>query len=73
VEALRASGWFVRDTSRLPLFVDAVCARRGRLELVEIKSAKGKLNPEQESFHQHLANCGVIVKVLRSVEDAVRL
>lgn len=77
-DALRRCGWTVTDTSRLPGFVDLVCARRGRLELVEVKDGSKppsaqKLTEAQEKLHAELMRAGVLVKTIRSVEDAVRL
>jgi hypothetical protein len=72
---LLARGWFVHPTSGLAGFVDAICARKGRLELVEVKNPRGKnkVSPLQVKLHAELLESGVVVKVLRSVEDAVRL
>ena len=73
LEALRAAGWHCHDTSALPLFVDAIVARRGRVELVEIKAPKGKVSEKQAAVHQAFLAAGVTVKVLRDIQDAVRL
>jgi hypothetical protein len=72
-QALIAAGWTVVDTSRLPSFVDLVVAKRGRLELLEIKVEKGAYKPAQVKLHADLLRAGVLVKTLRSIEDAVRL
>jgi hypothetical protein len=72
-EALRAVGWLVVDTSKVPAFVDLMAFKASRVELVEVKVKRGKLTPAQQVLHTALARAGVEVKVLRSVEDAVRL
>ena len=75
VAALESRGWFWHPTSSLAGFVDGIAARKGRLELVEIKNPKGKNKASelQERLHADLMRAGVVVKTLRSVEDAVRL
>jgi Holliday junction resolvase len=47
---------------------DILVARRGRLWLVEVKGAKGKLTPDQEEFHAAWP-----VHIVRSVDDAIKL
>jgi hypothetical protein len=67
-------GWTVVDTSRVGEgFPDAIAARRGRVEFVEIKRLKGKLTADQVQFHASMLRSGVTVKVLRDVQDAIRL
>jgi hypothetical protein len=73
VDALRAAGWHVHDVSGLPGFVDLVVAKGRRLELVEVKAPKGKVNPKQASVHAAFLAKGITVKVLRDIQDAVRL
>lgn len=74
-DTLRRCGWVVTDTSRLPGFVDLVCAKRGRLELVEVKDgdkspSRQQLTEKQEALHASLLRAGVLVKTLRTVRDA---
>ena len=76
-DALRAMGWYVYDTSRLgDGFVDLVCAKHGRLELVEVKD--GSLPPSERrltkaedeviaDFQRH----GVFVRVVCSLDDVM--
>lgn len=71
--ALRFFGWTVLDVSALPGFVDLVCVRRRVTEFVEVKDRKGKLTAAQVRLHAELANAGVTVKVIRSVEDCEAL
>jgi hypothetical protein len=72
-EALRAVGWLVVDTSKVPAFVDLVAAKQGRTEFIEVKVRKGKLTPAQIELHESLQRAGVTVRILRSVDDAMRL
>jgi len=69
IDALRACGWLVADTSRLAGFVDCVAQRRGVTRLIEIKRPKGKLTWLQAQ----MIAAGFDVRVLRSAEDAARL
>lgn len=73
VDTLQRLGWVVIDTSRLPAFVDLVCARAGQLELVEVKDRKGGLTVAQQALHAILQAQGITVKVLRTREDAIAL
>jgi hypothetical protein len=50
---------------------DIMVAWKGRLVLMEIKTAKGKLSAEQEHWHAACAASGVKVHVVRSVQDAL--
>lgn len=68
VQALRACGWLIADTSRLPNFVDLVGLRDGKIRLFEIKSAKGKFTESQDKL---MAQWPVIV--LRDIADVARL
>ena len=48
IEALRAAGWTVHDTSRLgDGFCDLVAARHGRIELIEVKDGSKPLSRQQ--------------------------
>lgn len=75
VAALESRGWFWHPTSSLSGFVDGIAARQGRLELVEIKNPKGKNKASelQEKLHAALLAAGVVVKTLRTIQDAERL
>lgn len=72
-DALRSLGWTVVDTSSFPAFVDLLAVRGGRTEWVEVKSRTGKLTPAQIKLHADLAAAGVVVKVIRSLQDVERL
>lgn len=79
VQALRSVGWHVEDTSRTGRgFPDLVCAKGGRLELVEVKD--GSKPPSArlltldeikvcDAFDRH----GVRVRVVNSVDEALAL
>lgn len=79
VQALRAAGWCVQDTSRLGGgFPDLVIAKGGRVELVEVKdgakSPSARLLSEAEvKVFNELLRAGVTVRVVESVEQAVNL
>jgi hypothetical protein len=79
VQALRSVGWTVFDTSRLGNgFVDAVAARRGRVEFIEIKDghkvpSARKLTAKESSFHQACQLAGVTVRIIESVSEALEL
>ncbi len=70
VEALRASGWSVAYISgrNVP---DILAGRGGVTEVIEVKTAKGKLKPGQAVFAAEWR--GRPVRVMRSVEDVVKL
>ena len=51
---------------------DFVIARGQRVAFVEIKTQHGKLSKEQLRRHEELAQAGCIVKVARSLEDAIQ-
>lgn len=69
VQALRQCGWTVADTHAFPGFVDCLAHRGGKLWLVEIKGARGKLKPSQ----QRLIDAGFPVVVLRNAAEAAAL
>lgn len=69
MQALRACGWLVIDTSRLRGFVDLVCHKRGRTVLVEVKTPKGKPTKAQ----LNLAEFSWPVITIRTLTDAVNL
>lgn len=41
----------------------------GRMLLIEVKSAKGRVSPEQKAFHEKARIMGALVIVARSVDD----
>lgn len=77
VDALRAVGCFVHDCSAIgDGFPDLLCARAGRLWLVEVKDgskppSERRLTPAQHEFHQLLLAAGVTVYVVKSVDEAL--
>jgi hypothetical protein len=79
VQALRACGWLVWDTSGLGGgFPDVVVARAGVLRLVEIKDgrlspSRRTLTPAEAACHTAMAAAGVPVVVVASVAEAVAL
>ena len=78
IGALRACGWYVLDTSRVPGFVDVIAARRGRIVFCEIKdgakwASARKLTEAQRLLHADLRAAGAEVAVIETPEQAVRL
>lgn len=77
VEALRASGWYVHDTSRLGHgFPDLVVARNGQLRLVEIKDgakppSKRTLTPEEVAVALAFQLQSVQIHILSSINEAL--
>lgn len=78
-DVLRARGFEVIDCSRVGSgFPDLLIARHGRLDLVEVKdgtkppSARA-LTADEQKLIDRLARAGVTVRIVSSVEDAVRL
>lgn len=68
VEALRKSGALVESLARLGRGCpDIVCAKHGRVVLMEIKHGKGKLTAAQQTW---MAN-GWPIYLVRSPEDAI--
>jgi len=74
--ACRVRGWIyfhgsmatrTRRTIGEPDFI--VLADGGRVFFVEVKTAKGKLSPEQFSMQHHAAKLGHTVHVVRSMGD----
>lgn len=79
VAHLRGLGWYVHDTSRLGGgFPDLVCAKGGKLRMVEVKDGSKpksaqKLTADEWLEHLRFAAAGVTVHILTSVEDAEAL
>lgn len=72
VKGLRQAGVIVHDTSRLgDGFPDIACLVQGRVYLLEIKTAKGKLTRDEREFFDAWA--GGPVYIVRSVEDALEI
>lgn len=70
VKALERAGWLVMKVSDKGA-PDLLCAKKGRLVLVEVKGPKGKLTPAQEEAHAYLAAAGVTVHVVTTPEEAL--
>jgi hypothetical protein len=77
VSALSFKGW---RCFRMPPSIysqkgiaDLCCLRWGITAWVEVKSAKGKLSPDQRRFGEMVSDAGGIYIVARSVEYAVRV
>ena len=79
IEALRAAGWTVHDTSRLgDGFCDLVAARHGRIELIEVKDGSKPLSrqqatPAEQRFSTRMLAAGVRVRYVASIDDALAL
>lgn len=78
IAALRACGWYVLETFRMPNCCDCIAVRRGAVRFIEIKD--GLLSPSRRpltageaAFHAGMRDAGVRVHMLLSVEDAARL
>lgn len=78
-EALRACGWHVADSSRTGNgFPDLIALKGGRVEFIEVKDGSKppsarKLTPEEAKVHLAFSLAGVEVRIVASVEEAVRL
>lgn len=70
VSALEICGATVTRLS-VPGGPDLLVGFRGRTWLVEVKSAKGKLNPAQAKWHADWRGDPVVV--VRSADDALRM
>ena len=79
IEALRACGWHVHDTSRLGGgFPDLVIAKGCRLEMVEVKDgakplSKQQMTPDEQRVYDAFIAHGVRILLVNSVEKAVAL
>ena len=74
VEALRAAGCLVWDTHELGHGApDVLCLCRGELFWLEVKSAGGKLTPDEQEFHDlwRVAARGPVF-VVRNIGQAMR-
>ena len=68
VAAFKALGWAVLDTSQIgDDACDLVVAKGGRVVAVEIKTAKGKVRPEQTAWLASWPSETAIVRSLRDV------
>lgn len=56
-------------------FSDLFGVRRsdGRAVFIEVKTATGRIRPEQKNFIEQMRSCNAIAGVCRSVEDALKL
>lgn len=78
-DALRGVGWHVVDASRLGHgFPDLIALRAGRAEFIEVKDGSKapsdrKLSDDERKVHRDFLSAGVPVRVLLSVDEAVRL
>ena len=79
VRALRKVGWHVTDASHVGNgFPDLVIAKAGRIVLVEVKDgarppSERKLTALERMVHLAFAEQGVIVAIVASEDEAVRL
>ena len=79
VATLRACGWYVHDTSRLGGgFPDLVCARAGKVILVEVKDgtkplSKQILTQTEVEVHDRFTVRGVFVRIITSTKQAMSL
>ena len=63
---VRASRISMRGYPDLSLVV------KGRAVFIEVKSAKGRLSPDQVKCHEHLRAHGALVYVVRGVDECIR-
>lgn len=70
IAALQLAGWSVFQVSATG-FPDLLCARRGEVRLLEVKTAKGKLEPAQVKLHQRMEAAGLKVHVVRTPDEAL--
>lgn len=75
-DAFRRLGWLWVDCYQfgqfVPGFPDGLAARDGRVLWVEVKTAKGRLTPDEVMFRARLGRDGEYV-VVRSVDDVLEL
>lgn len=72
VTALQSAGWTVLRVSDAGI-MDLLAARNGVLAPLEVKGPKGELTPKQKETFAALARAGIIVQVVRSPAEALRL
>lgn len=70
VRAIQSAGWTVVRVSDRGV-PDLLCAKDGRLEMLEVKSGDGDLTPAQRETFTKLATAGVLVQVVRSPWEAL--
>jgi hypothetical protein len=63
----RLSGFAIRGVS------DILGIHEGRMICLEVKSAKGRLRPEQKDFLERMTNLGAVCGVVRSWSEALRV
>lgn len=79
IDALRLTGWFVKDTSRLgDGFFDLVIQKPQRTVFVELKDGKKppsarKLTQAEAELHADFIAAGAEVVILESIDQAVAL
>lgn len=79
VEALRAAGWHVEDTSQVGGgFPDLVAMKHGLVEFLEVKDGSKvpsarKLSPQEALKAMQFAAFGRKIRVIETVEQAVSL
>ena len=78
-EALRRDGWYVLDTSSLGGgFPDLVAAKGGSVHLIEVKDGSKPLSAQaltsaEAKVSADLLSRGVVVKLIRNVDEAMAL
>lgn len=72
VRALQSAGWTVFRVSDTGL-PDLMCARDGKVILLEVKAPDGTLTPAQRETFTELAKAGVMVQVVRSPQEALEV
>lgn len=77
VSDLQSLGFLVLDASAvaqaLPGFPDLILARRGVITLAELKTDEGTLTGDQLILHKRLESHGVIVPILRTFDDVLKI
>lgn len=70
VDAFRKLGWSVEPLSRRGC-PDLLVGKAGRLVLIEVKGAKGKLTEDQERWHEGWA--GPKPLIVRNLDDVLAI
>jgi hypothetical protein len=77
VKWARKLGWLVQENKfslyAKPGFPDLVLCRPPYILFAELKSNKGKLRPEQETWIENLQACGLRVYVWRPCDEKIVL